>query len=150
MSYHYTQCGLDNVYLKNGFKLHQTKYGEGLSIEDVEGLHRLIGTWLVDLPKPLSGAELRFLRVEMDLSQKHLAAILGAKEQTLRLWEKQRKKAVPGPADRLLRAIYIEFIGGNGPVRTMVERLAELDQIELATICAQETDSGWAPVAEAA
>lgn len=150
MSYHYTQCGLDNVYLMNGFKLHQTKYGEGLSIENVEGLHRLIGGWLVDLPKPLNGAELRFLRIEMDLSQKHLAAILGAKEQTLRLWEKQRKKPVPGPADRLLRALYLEFTGGDGPVRTMVERLAELDQVEPAPMCAQETETGWASVAQAA
>lgn len=143
MSYHYTECGLDNVYLVNGYKLHQTTHGEGLSIEDVDGLHNLIGKWLIELPKPLNGAELRFLRTEMDMSQRNLAAVLATKEQTLRLWEKHRSKAIPGPADRLLRVIYDEFLGGDGRIREMVERLAELDQIESAKLCLEERDGGW-------
>jgi DNA-binding transcriptional regulator YiaG len=98
--YHYQESGLDNVYLENGYHKHKTRYGEGVSIENTEGLHKAIGRWLVSLPKPLDGAELRFLRLEMEATQKHLAEIIGATEQTLRLWEKHRKKSIPGPADR--------------------------------------------------
>jgi putative transcriptional regulator len=139
----YRESGLDNVYLANGYRVHKTAYGEGLSIHNTEGLHKAIGRWLIALPKPLNGAELRFLRLEMEATQKHLAGILGTTEQTLRLWEKHRGKAIPGPADRLLRAFYDEYIGGDGTVRRMVERLATLDQLERAQGCFKETGKSW-------
>jgi putative transcriptional regulator len=125
-----TDSGLDNVYLLNGFTIHQTKYGQGVSIEDTDGLHRMIGRWLIDLPKPLTGAELRFLRLEMELSQARLAAILGSSEQNVRHWEKVRDQALQGPADRMVRALYNEYIGGDDSLRHMVDRLAELDQVQ--------------------
>ena len=62
MVYHYTDSGLDNIYLQNGYVRHKTAYGEGVSIQNTEALHKEIGRWLVSLPKPLNGAELRFLR----------------------------------------------------------------------------------------
>lgn len=143
MVYHYTDSGLDNIYLQNGYAHHKTAYGEGISIQNTQGLHKEIGRWLVSLPKPLNGAELRFLRIEMEQTQRHLAGVLNAKEQTLRLWEKHRKKAIPGTADRLLRAIYLEYIGGDGDIRRMLERLAELDQLEHAKGSFQETNNRW-------
>src|ERR1700730_18566168 len=104
VAYRYEDSGLYNIYLENGFTIHETPYGQGVSIEDTAGLHKAIGLWLVSLPKPLNGAELRFIRLEMEITQRNLAAFLGTSEQTLRLWEKNRRKALPGPADRLLRA----------------------------------------------
>lgn len=145
MAYHYTESGLDNVWLENGFTIHATPYGEGVSIQDTEGLHKVIGQWLVSLPKPLNGAELRFLRLEMDMTQKNLAGILGADEQAVRRWEKSRDKAMNGSADRLLRALYCEYINKGSRIRRMVDRLAELDQIEAPTGRFFETDRGWQP-----
>jgi len=144
MAYQYKESGLDNIYLEDGYTIHKTPYGEGVSIADTEGLHKVIGRWLISLPKPLIGAELRFLRLEMDMTQKNLAGILGTTEQSLSLWERHRKKAMPGPADRLLRAVYAEFIGGDGSIRSMVNRLAELDQItKPPTARIHETRKGW-------
>jgi DNA-binding transcriptional regulator YiaG len=143
MSYHYTESGLDNVYLGNGYTIHETKYGKGVSIQDTEGLHRVIGRWLVELPKPLNGAELRFLRLEMDLSQKALAGIIGSTEQNVRRWEKDRKKPIQGMADRFVRGLYSEYVGGDGGLRRLVDRLAELDQIDHATATLCKTGSDW-------
>jgi DNA-binding transcriptional regulator YiaG len=143
MAYHYKESGLDNVFLENGFKIHRTKYGKGVSIEDTEGLHRALGRWLIELPKPLIGAELRFLRLEMDLSQNQLAQIIGSAEQNVRRWEKPRNRAIPGLADRLVRALYSEYSGGDGSLRRMVDRLAELDQVDRATAHFRETKRGW-------
>ena len=143
MAYRYKESGLDNIFLIDGFHIHKTKYGRGISIDDTEGLHKAIGQWLIDLPKPLNGAELRFLRLEMDLSQKQLAGIIGSAEQNVRRWEKARKRPIPGPADRLLRALYSEFGGGDGRVRRIVGRLAELDQITHAKVRLRETRTGW-------
>lgn len=144
--YHYQDSGLDNVWLENGYAVHETAYGRGVSIHDSEGLHKSIGRWLVQLPKPLNGAEMRFLRLEMELTQKRLAGILGADEQAIRRWEKAKKRPISGPADRLLRALYSEFVDGDGSVRAIVDRLAELDEIAPAkvTFCDGE-GRGWQP-----
>lgn len=45
--YHYRQCGLDNVHLLNGFTIKKTKHGVTMSIQDMDGLHQAIGTYLV-------------------------------------------------------------------------------------------------------
>jgi putative transcriptional regulator len=144
----YVESGLDNIYLENGYRTHRTPYGKGISIQDTEGLNRAIGRWLVARPKPLTGAELRFLRLEMEATQKDLAGILGTTEQTLRLWEKHRKKSMPGPADRLLRALYLEYTGKDESVRKMLERLAKFGQKEhRIKVRFRETGKGWKQLA---
>ena len=44
--HHYRECGLDNVFLLNGFTVRETRHGRAVSIEDIDGLHRTIGTHL--------------------------------------------------------------------------------------------------------
>jgi DNA-binding transcriptional regulator YiaG len=143
MSYHYTDSGLDNVYLENGYTIHQTPYGEGVSIEDTDGLHQAIGQWLVSLPKPLTGAECRFLRLEMSMTQRDLAGSLGLEEQAVRRWEKNRDGHFNGAADRLLRVLYVSYCNGDGEIRTLVERLNQLDQVEYAQGRFADSDNGW-------
>jgi DNA-binding transcriptional regulator YiaG len=145
--YHYRESGLDNIYLENGYRQRQTAYGEGISIIDTEGLHKAIAQDLIHAQQPLNGAELRFLRLEMETTQKDLAAMLGAMEQTLRLWEKKGKKALPGTADRLLRALYSDYAGGKTPVRRMLKRLADVHARARVRICFRETNKRWAPCA---
>lgn len=145
MTYHYKESGLDNIWLENGYKVAETQYGKGLAIQNVEGLHHAIGDWLIDLPKPLSGAEVRFLRLEMEMTQRGLAAVIGTDEQSVRRWERTRSKAIGGPADRLIRALYKEYRHGDGTLREMVDRLAQLDQIGTPNAKFMETDKGWVP-----
>jgi len=124
--YHYTESGLGNVWLMNGYVMKKTPYGEGVSIQDVEGLHRLIGTIIAKRPK-LSGSELRFLRKEMGMSQRVLAVFLGSSEQNISLWE--RRGRTPQTADRLIKLAYLETISndGNVQIRALIERLNALD-----------------------
>jgi putative transcriptional regulator len=143
MPYHYIDSGLDHVWLVNGYKLHKTSYGEGVAIRDVEGLHRAIGRAIIDAARPLIGAEGRFMRMEMDLTQRRLGLLLGVDEQAVRRWEKFRGKPLQGAADRLLRAVYAEYAGGDGAVRALVERLADLDTVEPHRLNFRETAKGW-------
>lgn len=144
MAYHYTDSGLDYIYLANGYAVYDTPYGEGVSIQDTDKLNKEIARWLVRMPTPLEGAELRFLRLEMELTQKDLAAIMGEQEQTVRRWEKARTRELSGSADRVLRALTNEYIDGDGSIRRMVDRLAELDQVEPRDcVSFEETDDGW-------
>jgi putative transcriptional regulator len=86
-AYHYIECGLDNIYLLNGFKTIKTPRGQAISIHDLDSLHREIRLHLASLKRPLLPAELSFLRHEMLASEAELAQLLGVSEQTVHLWE---------------------------------------------------------------
>ena len=126
--YHYQECGLRNVWLVNGYDMHTTPYGDGVSIHDIEGLHRAIARGLVNKAAKLTGSELRFLRKQMGLSQAKLALILGNEDQTVALWEKRGTQ--PKIADRFVRALYREFVEGNAHIRDMIDLLVDADREE--------------------
>lgn len=139
--YHYTECGLNNVWLVNGFKDHETPYGKGVAIEDADGLHRVIALGLVNHKPRLSGGEFRFLRKELDLSQAALARVLGNDEQSVARWEKSGR--VPKMGERFLRALYREHAEGNARIREIVDRLNDMDQKAQKKMILEETERGW-------
>jgi|SRR6185437_14454900 len=144
MTYHYTDSGLDNVYLVNGYTVHKTPYGEGVSIQDTDSLHAAIAKWIVERPRPMTGAELRFLRTQMNMTQRNLAAALGSDEQSVRRWEKAKTETVSnGAADRLVRLMYCDYVGGDGTLRSIIDRLAELDQVEYEDGRFTENEGQW-------
>ncbi len=52
--HHYVESGLDNVWLANGYTIHKTKYGEGVSIDNTDALHRAIAAKIINSPAPLN------------------------------------------------------------------------------------------------
>src|SRR5262245_19906794 len=108
-AYHYTECGLDKIYLANGFHMINTPRGKAVSINVIDGLHKAISLHIVNLKKALDAQDIRFLRHEMLMSHATLASLLGVSEQTVRRWE-QAKAAVPKPSESLLRLIYSEHV----------------------------------------
>jgi putative transcriptional regulator len=140
--YHYTGCGLDNVWLANGYTVHEDVYGTSVEIEDLPGLHRTIGRALANKLAPLTGQELRFLRIEMDLSQRRMGELLGRQAQTVALWEKGENP--PENVDYLVRHIYRQFLGERSVYVEEVDRLRELDQQDYqAGFRFQEGAGGW-------
>ena len=128
--YHYTMCGLPNVWLENGFQVHRSKaYGESVSIHDVKGLHRAIGLDIARVPRALHRDEIRFLRIELDMSQRALADVLGVKEITVRKLETTDAK-ISGPADRLLRILYLSAVDGDGAVKQLIDEFNAMDRRE--------------------
>ena len=123
-SYHYRECGLDNVYLVNGFTVDAEDGEEYVSIDDIHGLHRLIAKQIVDKTTAMTGAEYRFLRIEMNLSQKTIGELFGVDAQTVARWEKG-KNELPKMADVLIRAVYNEFIEKESKVRFLVDAINE-------------------------
>lgn len=141
--YHYTGCGLRNIWLKNGYEHWNTPYGKGVAIADLEGLHRAIGLALVQHKPRLSGAEVRFLRTELDFSQSDLAKVLGVGETSVRGWEKHRTR-ITMPAERLLRALYREHVSGDGTIREMVDAISRMNrEAYKEKLEMEQTNSGW-------
>lgn len=120
--YHYQECGLSHVWLHDGYTIENSPYGETVSITAVNELHKVIGLYLVENKPELNGEEIRFLRKEMNLSQKNLAGLLGVGETSVRGWEADRGP-IGSPTDRLLRAFYKEHVQGDGQLRQMIEKL---------------------------
>ncbi len=42
-AYHYTECGLEGIYIVGGYKFIDTPRGRAVSIKDMDELHRAIG-----------------------------------------------------------------------------------------------------------
>lgn len=103
---HYTICGLDDVYLLNGFKRVEDGDESYVVIEDMAALWKAIGLFLVERRKVLKSREIRFLRHRMDMTQAELAAYLRVDDQTVARWEKGRAK-LPGPADVAIRTLFL-------------------------------------------
>ena len=121
--YHYKECGLSDVWLIDGFKIvDDEEYGELVSISSVHDLHKTIGLYLINEKPELNGEEIRFLRKELNLSQKNLAGILRVNESTVRNWESDRVE-IGKPAELVLRALYKEQTHGGGALIEMIEKL---------------------------
>lgn len=104
--YHYTECGLDNIYLANGFHREVFDGEEYISIDNVDGLWKAIGFSLVCLPRILEPKEIKFLRQQMGKTQAELAQLLRVDTQTVARWEKG-KSEMPGPADIAIRFLML-------------------------------------------
>lgn len=140
----YDDCGLRNIWLANGYRYEEVDgHGRCLEIDDIEGLHRSIAHHLVHYRKRLSGAEIRFLRVEMGMSQKRLADSLGVDEQTISLWERsKRRPTVAG--ERMLRLLYLEHVNGKTKVADMIAQWNDSDRLEdEAREVFEDTAKGW-------
>jgi DNA-binding transcriptional regulator YiaG len=127
----YEDCGLENIWLVDGFTIVHRAGEDLIEPEDVDGLHKAIARHLVCHRKVLMGREIRFIRRTLDLTQGELAHRLGTGVQTVARWEKNQVN-IPGPEDRLLRITTI--LGVSEPemfaqlICEMPKNLDDLDE----------------------
>lgn len=143
---HYTWSGLEDIYLCSGYERVPADDGsDDIVIHELDGLHRAIGYYLVSEKKTLGGNEVRFLRRQMDLTQADLGDLLRVTDQSVARWEKGE---IPfkGPADLLLRAIYLGHISEKVDVRELAKELRAIDSPSRKQYFAP-TDHGWQPMA---
>ena len=126
--YQYRECGLENVWLANGFDIVDAPSGRHVKIKNIDGLHKAIGRMLITNRKRLSGKEIRFLRQELLMSQTTLAKLLEVADQTVHRWETD-KAEMPKSAEALLRLLYREHIDANSKIniRQKLEKIADLE-----------------------
>ncbi len=138
--YHYTESGLTNVWLLNGFNIRKTDAGEFVSFTDADELHRVIGRALTRKPR-LTGAEFRYLRKELGLSQNKLGEMIGASEESISLWE--RKGRISKGYDQLMRFLYLGKIDGDARISELINQFVELDKQESEKLLFEDTNCGW-------
>jgi len=138
--YHYTESGLHNVWLSNGYKIRKCDDGDAVAIMDADGLHQVIGRSIASKGY-MTGKEFRFLRKELDLSQNRFANWIGMSVDMVSKWE--RLGRVPKSACRVIQAIYLEKIDGNVKITELIERLANLDRENENRVVFEDTNEGW-------
>ena len=79
------------------------------------GLTLAICKALIGKNSKLTGAEFRYLRQAMLMSQASLGRTLGRKDQAIAGWEQNSK--VPKFADQMLRVVYAAHADGNEQVK---------------------------------
>ena len=133
--YHYTECGLDNIYLRSGFEFSEFEGEQYVSISNIEGLHKRIALDIVCQRKVIAGAEIRFLRSEAELTQAALAEYLRVTDQQVANCEKG-KSNLTGGADVALRFFFLSRDllqpEGNEIIADFFEHLREMARKDAA------------------
>ncbi|MDH5298622.1 MAG: type II toxin-antitoxin system MqsA family antitoxin [Desulfobulbaceae bacterium] len=127
--YRYDECGLEVVlYGVTQFKCSKCREVY-VSLPSVEALHRAIGGALCSKRKSLlMPGEIRFLRKDLHLKSKELAAALGVRPETVSRWE-TGKETIGETQDRLLRSLYMNYASekaNNVVCHGLVQMFAEL------------------------
>jgi putative transcriptional regulator len=142
--FHYIACGLDDVYLTNGYEIEKTPHGTGVSIRKVDEVLRAIGMFLVANKKQLSGKEIRFLRHQMHYTQSELARMLGVSSQQVARYEKDKNgSCISGASDRILRLLYREHIHSNVPIKDTLEGVDQMDDRVHRRMMFQHVNGTW-------
>jgi putative transcriptional regulator len=140
--YHYTESGLSNIYLSNGYNVEMIDGEEYTSVDDMNGLHKAIAKGIVESKGSLTNAEFKFLRVELNISQKALGEKFDVSAQTIARYEKKTK--IPRVTDVALRSLYMESQNKNNPVSYFLDLLADTEAREAAEeIIMEEVDEHW-------
>jgi len=139
--YRYRACGLSNIILLSGYEIEEFEGEKSVAVKDAYALHKAIGRVIATKASAPSPEEMRFLREEMNLTQTELGLLLGVSSQAVARYEKGKTK-VGGPAERLLRAIYMDHLNENVDIVDFVESLSELDETPSDDISLSYND-GW-------
>jgi putative transcriptional regulator len=127
--YHYRDCGLENIWIEGGYEEVDSPYGPGVAITDMDGLHRCIAECLVQKQGPLTGAEFRFLRTELDLSQLAMGALCGRGERTVRGWETE-DEPVEEPANTIIRHVYQQRFNPSASFEELSKLIQQFQMVD--------------------
>ncbi|RUM91038.1 MAG: transcriptional regulator [Thiomicrospira sp.] len=137
----YTECGLDNIWLLNGYEVIETPYGEATMIENERALHDAIAESLFCQSGVLTGKEFLFLRKEMDMSQKAIADVFGVTDGTVRNLE--RKEKLDAAYSHLMKALSQEYFTGSSRILEIIEAAKDKHDRKDSRISFEEDENGW-------
>lgn len=107
--YHYTLCGLDNVYIKNADFEEESPDGPILRIPGLRLLHTIIALAILIRNNPISNVDLKFLRTEFGLTERDWSQSLPQNSHLFADWELGRVQ-IPLQAEADIRDLFLNLI----------------------------------------
>lgn len=145
---HYTGCGLDYVYLVDGFDLYEDDDGDiSYAIRDADKLHKAIAYGVVTEIPHLRGMELRFLRSFLQVSQESLAKCLRRTRDAIAKLEAAPKKDLPDQTEALLRFYVMGEIQGNTSIKKVIRILRDIEESQDGELVLQNKEHDWNVIA---
>ena len=96
---------------------------------------------IVSQVRPISHQEFKFIRIELNMSQKALSNLLGVDTQTVARWEKGQS-VIPRTADVTLRALYTEFNDDDSQIGLLLNMLSDVEiESTMTELHLEEQDS---------
>jgi DNA-binding transcriptional regulator YiaG len=111
-SHHYTECGLQNVFIEGLKPCIDDDGDETVTITAINELHQVIALGIVSHKHGISGDELRFLRTEMGYTQAELAILVHHDKQSIGRWERGEYE-LDSSAEAIIRRLAIEKLDLN-------------------------------------
>lgn len=102
--YQYVESGLNNVFISGINPMIDDEGDEVVTIHAINVLHAEIARGIIESDGGINGAELRFLRTEMGLTQSGLGTLLSVDGQTVGRYERGDTPIDP-TAETLLRRL---------------------------------------------
>ena len=108
-TYHYLECGLDNVYLEAiETRVCKSCGATTARIPRITHLHNTIALAIALKDTPLSGKEVRFLRKRLNFKLSEWAKLLRVADTTLSKWENGERE-IGSQSDSLIRLLYLQI-----------------------------------------
>jgi len=111
-NHHYTECGLQNVFIEGLTPVIDDDGDEIITIPAINELHHIIALGIVSHEHGISGDELRFLRSEMGYTQAELAELVHHDKQSIGRWERSEYE-IGSAAEAIIRRLAIEKLSLN-------------------------------------
>ena len=123
--FHYTACGLNNVFIHGLDVVCDDAGNDTFHIPRINQLHRVIAEGIVSHEFAMDGSELRYLRSEMGYTQAQLASIMAVKPLTIGRWERG-DTPIGAVEEAFIRKHAIEKL--QLPVEDTIEQLSTKNQ----------------------
>ncbi|CRL46142.1 hypothetical protein SGGMMB4_04491 [Sodalis glossinidius str. 'morsitans'] len=141
--HHYTDCGLETVWLTNGYRCEKHAVRIQIEIEDKPALHQVLAKLLINRRNLLSCHEIHFLRREMSMSVHELASVMGVQSEVIERWERG-ETGLPRVADVSLRALFVGSRLEESEPELYLHILSETECRQSSeTLFLTYADNGW-------
>ncbi|MCB1782384.1 MAG: hypothetical protein KDI13_00160 [Alphaproteobacteria bacterium] len=141
---HYTGCGLDYIYLMNGFDLYEDEDGDmAYAIHSADRLHETIAYAIITEVPHLRGMELRFLRSFLHISQASMAKCLKRSRDSIAKMEADLKKELPDQTEALLRVFVMGHLKENTTIKKMINILQKIEDMEENELILENHKDKW-------
>ena len=116
-------CGLNNVYIKNGYKLENVDGLDTVAYFDLPNLYKQLARAISLRKDTLNAEEFRFLHKRLGSSQAEVGAIGDKTEQAVAKWGKGTQP-VPKAEANLLRLKVLDALGFRADLAKVDEQLS--------------------------
>lgn len=130
--YHYTECGLENVWIHGTDPVVDDKGQITYVIHNQPGLHKEIARSIACQKSGMIGAELRFLRTEIGYTQDQLAQIVHRDAQTIGRWERDEIE-IDQAAETIVRLLAIQELN-----------LGRRKVVKISKLSVRDASGAWA------